>query len=366
MKNIQIQLPYIDQQIIVDYWTGIEHLQNFVEQGQYDKILFLFDDNVFKKYGNDFKVAFATKESCYIQLLPNSISKDIDYLTLILRRVAYVGLSRKSLVVCVGGGYVSDIGGVFAGLYMRGIDFVQFSTTLMSQADCVIGKVWLNVSSKKNFVGLFNSPVLTICDVKYLESLQKKELIYAMSEVYKHNLIATEDLSCGKINFSLERYQKYLEEGIEYHQNDWIELVAWSISIKKYFVEQDVYDTNGLHKWLSLGHTIANVIETLIPDIKHWEAVWIGIYISLLASEIAFPEEEYKILLDQIQRFLPFHYSKHVLQFSEILDLLKNDKLSAFWSINLVLFEKAGSFKIVKNWSEENIHYLFSNVFTVK
>lgn len=366
MKKIKVEFPYVKQNIIIDYGNWIKHLKAFIKKNKYDKILFLFDNSIFETYGNEFLWNFKWFDYNTIKLLPNNFSKDIDYLNFILKLIYNYWFSRKSVIVCIWWGYTSDLWWVLAWLYMRWVDFIQFSTTLMAQVDCVMWKVALNVVNKKNLVWLFNSPILTICDIKYLESLNKHELLLSFSEIFKHELINKNKKDLNIVLLILKNISNLLNDSISENIDKWEEIIYNSISIKKYFVENDPYDKNWLHKWLSLWHTIANVVESLIPTIRHWEAVWIWIYISLIISIDVYKNDSYGQILNEMERYFDFNYKNIKLKIVDILYLLENDKISNNWKISLVLFEKLGQYNIVNNITEKFIKKSFSNVFTIE
>jgi len=197
---------------------------------------------------------------------------------LILLTVIIINAIRGSGIVAIGGGIVGDTAGFFASVYMRGVDFIFIPTTLMAQADTIINKVAISYKLLKNIIGSFYSPVLTVCDVDFLQTLPKKEISLGLSEVVKHSIIDSSSFfQYLKINLrpKLFHWKKY----------PWKEIVYKSLLIKSKLVVKDPFDKKGYHKGLSYGHTFANIFEGLSKfKFRHGEAVALGMHVSALIS----------------------------------------------------------------------------------
>ncbi|MEK9147322.1 MAG: NUDIX domain-containing protein [Patescibacteria group bacterium] len=186
-----------------------------------------------------------------IILRPTSNHKSFKKCEKIIKRLIKVRASRNSCLISIGGGYVSDITCYTASVYMRGIDFIQIPTTLMSMVDAVIGKVAINFEENKNLIGSFYSPKYVFSDLNFLSTVSKKEKILGLSEVWKHGLIKRDNNIIRKIENCLSNFSD------EYYS----EFIHFSMKVKKDCVVSDYNDRKGKHKALSLGHTFANFLE---------------------------------------------------------------------------------------------------------
>lgn len=343
------------------------YLLRFLEQQQYDNILLLMDSNFLNVCWDKYTEILRPFNYHLVVLNPIDFSKDIDYFAFIAKLICNYWFSRKSLVMSVWGWFVWDLWGVLSGMYMRWIDFLQIWTTLMAQSDAIIGKVWINVWKKKNLLGLFYSPVLTICDVHNLYTLDRDEFIFAMSEIFKHQLI-NPDADAESCMLYLDEMKSFvLQNDFKDKSQILVDMVYKSLLVKKFYVEKDPYDKNGLHKWLSLWHVIANVIETLNLKMRHGEAVWLWLYISLYISICQYPQNRllYERLREYIRIFFNIDYKDVTLKISDIMLLLKTDKISCNGSVCLVVLENIGKFHVVNDISLDLVKSAFNDVFTV-
>ncbi len=183
-------------------------------------------------------------------------SKNMITYVNVLEALANEGLSRSDILIGLGGGTVSDLTGFVASTYMRGIEYVQIPTTLLSAADASIGgKTGINLMNGKNLAGTFWQPSLVVTDYKTLDSLSENKLRDGLAEAVKSAVISDKTL----IPHILKKDYPYIIERC--------------LSIKKSLVEADEYD-NGVRQLLSFGHTIAHGIEKITSfSISHGAAV---------------------------------------------------------------------------------------------
>lgn len=208
------------------------------------------------------------------------------------------GADRKSLVVALGGGVAGDMAGFTAATYMRGIDFVQVPTTLLSQVDSSVGgKTGVDFHGYKNLIGAFYQPEFVFINVKSLHTLPERELYAGMGEVIKHSIIR------DKTYF--DYLQEHVEEILELDGKTMMETIKWSCEIKKSVVDQDETE-QGLRALLNFGHTFGHSIERLKGfDLIHGECVAIGMHGALiLANSIGLIDDAQKEkCLDLIQAY---------------------------------------------------------------
>ena len=197
--------------------------------------------------------------------------KTMNTLSGVLEAFASAGLSRADLAIALGGGVVGDITGFAAGCYMRGMDFVQLPTTLLSAVDASVGgKTAVNLQAGKNLAGLFHQPRLVICDTELLSTLSAPALAEGAAEALKTGVVGDGEL------FGL------LENGIVFQNLP--EIIQRCVRVKAKIVSEDERDTGERHV-LNLGHTYGHALETLSGyGISHGRAVAIGLCMAARAA----------------------------------------------------------------------------------
>lgn len=273
MKKIIINFRDFKQTIFVGKNIN-EEINRRIKSKKFDKIVFIVDNKLSKFHKNkidNFKISFPS--ASFLVVKPIAKFKEYYEAKIIIDHLIGHNVSRKSCLIAIGGGYVADIVGFVASIYMRGISFIQIPTTLMSMGDAVMGKVAVNYGKHKNLVGSFYSPIFTFCDIDFIKTLSKNELVLALVEIWKHALLKGDKKLVNVIKEYLDSSKKI---NFEY-------LIFASLVIKRYFVEKDLNDSNGSHKALSLGHTFANYLEPTF-NMRHGEAVFYGMILATLLS----------------------------------------------------------------------------------
>jgi 3-dehydroquinate synthase len=252
----------------------------------YDAVAIITDTTVDRLFANRLEAALKGFTSVTKIVVPaGEKSKSFTELEKICLKMSEAGLMRNSAVICLGGGMVGDLGGMAASVYMRGVDFFQFPTTLVAMVDSSIGgKTGINLKTGKNLVGAFKQPKAILMDPSLLQSLPLAEVENGLGEMVKHALFA--DLS---LIDEFERNPKSKES------------VVKSAKIKVDIIQQDVHEL-GLRKWLNVGHTVGHAIEWL-SKLNHGQAVIQGTFwesfISMrlgLLPDITVVEEAFKRL----------------------------------------------------------------------
>ncbi|MBR7186852.1 MAG: 3-dehydroquinate synthase [Clostridia bacterium] len=193
-------------------------------------------------------------------------NKGAESLFSLLEAMAKAGLHRGSVLVALGGGVVGDIGGLAAGLYMRGIACIQVPTTLLAQVDASVGgKTAIDFCGVKNLVGLFKQPETVFADPAFFATLPPREIRSGLGEIIKHAAL------CAPLFDKLSAHEKNLT-----NLNFLAQIVPENIAFKVHTVAQDTLE-KGLRKCLNLGHTVAHAIELSGADLSHGECVLIGI-----------------------------------------------------------------------------------------
>ena len=226
------------------------------------RVLVVTDSGVPAEYADT--LAGQCKEAVICTVETGEASKSLEVFGKLLQTMLDHGFSRKDCVVAVGGGVVGDLSGFAASAYMRGIDFYNIPTTLLSQIDSSIGgKTAINFGGVKNIVGAFYQPKKVLIDPELLKTLPQRQISNGLAEAVKMALTSDEEL------FELFE-SKDIESNID-------EIIIRSLNIKKDVVEQDEKET-GLRKILNFGHTIGHGIESSenLRELYHGECVALG------------------------------------------------------------------------------------------
>jgi 3-dehydroquinate synthase len=260
------------------------------------------------------------------------------------------GADRKSLVVNLGGGMVTDLGSFAASTFKRGVEFVNIPTTLLSQVDASVGgKTGFNFNGLKNEIGVINQPLQVIIDTRFLKTLDHANFISGFAEMIKHGLIHSPEHLADLQNFHLS--------DPDYPQLQ--QLIADSVAIKSYFVEKDPNERN-LRKALNFGHTVGHAIESFslkqAQPLLHGHAVAFGMLVEMwLSQEICgFPAQQ----LQQLASWLFSIYGNFRLEpdsYEELFELMGHDKKNEGKRINFTLLSSVGKFEINQNCSKEQI-----------
>lgn len=276
-------------------------------------------------------------------------NKNLDTVREIYRFLIEEGFGRKDLLLALGGGVVGDTTGYVAATYLRGIEFIQVPTTLLSQADSSIGgKTGVDFDGYKNMVGAFQMPILVYMNLSTLSTLEDRQFFSGFAEVMKHGLIrdgAFYEWLIQKMYEICERDLDVLEE-----------MLIRSCSVKKAVVEKDPTE-QGERALLNLGHTIGHAIEKARNfELYHGECVALGAVAAAYISwkrELLSMEEYYEIR----DMFVPFNLPITVdrIDPEEILRLTKSDKKMESGRIKFVLLKKIGKAVIDNAVTDEEI-----------
>lgn len=295
------------------------------------KVFIVTDSGVPANYAET--VAASAKESLIITVPMGEGAKSPEVFTHLLTKMVEFGMTRTDCVVAVGGGVVGDLTGFVAASYMRGIDFYNIPTTLLSQVDSSIGgKTAINLGGVKNIVGAFHQPKGVLIDLDTLKTLPKRQVSNGMAEVIKMALTSDSEL------FS------FLEENEIDHEN--IEkVVVSSLKIKKYVVENDERES-GLRKILNFGHTLGHAIEAEeeMRGFYHGECVALGMLATI--SDEARPS----LVSALTKAGLPTEYKGNL---EHALSFISHDKKCDGSLVSIIFVDTPGSFRIKKMTTED-------------
>lgn len=268
MKVLQLDLGADSYDIVIERGA----LQKAGEYLDLDRrVLVVTDDGVPKQYAQT--VAAMAKDGIIVTVPQGEDSKTISTFSALLSRMLKEGFSRKDAVVAVGGGVVGDLSGFVAASYMRGVDFYNIPTTVLSQVDSSIGgKTAVNLDDIKNIVGAFYQPKKVLVDLDLLATLDNRLVSEGLAEALKMGLTSDAEL-----------FELFDEGNINENMD---EIITRSLLIKKNVVEQDEKE-QGLRKILNFGHTIGHGIEAYEErhGLYHGECVAIGM-IPMVSDEL--------------------------------------------------------------------------------
>lgn len=276
-----------------------------------------------------------------IEIEAGEIHKTIDTCVGVWNTLSDFDGDRKSLLINVGGGVVTDLGGFVASTFKRGIAYVNIPTTLLSMVDASVGgKTGVDLGTLKNQIGVISSPDLVLIDTQYLNTLPQNQMRSGMAEMLKHGLISS------------ETYWNKFKDLSKLTLDDLDELIYESILIKKHVVDVDPFENN-LRKTLNYGHTLGHAIESYFlsnpnkTDLLHGEAIAIGMVLASYISTrlVGLPMEtttEIKSVFNNYYGVIDFEES----DLKPIFELLKYDKKNNHGNINFVLLEAIGKPKI--------------------
>ena len=226
------------------------------------KVLILTDDGVPSEYV--LKVSSQCLNPIIVTVKQGEQSKNIDNYQLVMKTLIEHGFTRTDCLVSIGGGVVGDLGGFISSTYMRGIDFYNIPTTLLSQVDSSIGgKTAIDYNGIKNIIGSFYTPKCVLIDPNTLKTLDKRQLHAGLVEAIKMAC------TCSSSLFEIISKSKNLENDID-------EIIFQSLQIKQKIVEEDL-EEKGLRRVLNFGHTLGHIIESASNyNLLHGECVGIG------------------------------------------------------------------------------------------
>ncbi len=276
-----------------------------------------------------------------IEIESGEENKNLETCTGVWNALTELGADRKSLILNLGGGVITDLGGFVASTFKRGIACINIPTTLLSMVDASVGgKTGVDLGVLKNQIGLFSDPKMVLIDSRYLETLPKRELRSGLAEIIKYGL-----------TYDTKVWNK-IKEFKEFSINELTPLIYRSIEIKNEITTKDPKEA-GLRKVLNFGHTLGHAIESYFLEAKdkenltHGEAIAIGMITETYISNVLlnFPSEE----LHNIKKIILSIYNKVAINSSDydaIIELLIHDKKNVNGQVNFVLLTKFEKFKL--------------------
>lgn len=290
------------------------------------------------------------KKAHIITIPAGDDKKNIDTLVQIWKYLTENGATRKSLMINLGGGMITDIGGFAAATFKRGIEYVNISTTLLGAVDAATGgKTGINFLGFKNEIGAFAPAKKVFINTDFFRTLDDKNIRSGFAEMVKHALISTKKDWQDVLNFDLDN--------LDFNKLN--TLLQRNIEIKENIVAVDPKE-QGIRKALNLGHTFGHAIEsyshTSGNPVLHGYAVAWGMICELYLSHIklGFPKEE----LLKLKYFVRGHYGTYDCgcnDYEVLLELMKHDKKNESREINFTLLSDVGEVVINQTATKDEI-----------
>jgi 3-dehydroquinate synthase len=322
------------------YFNNItDGLPQFIREGNYSQFFILTDEHTSQHclpYLQQQLLEFDHYD--LIEVSAGEESKTIDFCAGVWKMLIDFGADRNSLLINLGGGVVTDLGGFAASTYKRGIDFIHIPTTLLSQVDASVGgKTGIDIDNIKNIIGTFTQPKAVFIENAFLDSLPPRQIKSGLAEMLKHGLIADADYWELLKNSDLNKLSA--------------ELIHRSIEIKNKVVVADPTE-QGLRKILNFGHTIGHALESYSLDndenpLTHGEAIAAGMICEAHLShhKAGLPYEQMK----EITSLLLDIYGKYHLEetcHTVLNNLMRKDKKNQGGKINCSLLTQIGNCQI--------------------
>ncbi|RXP55113.1 3-dehydroquinate synthase [Lutibacter sp. HS1-25] len=317
-------------------------LNKYIADTKHSKIFILVDENT-----NEYCLPLllqaleTTLEIEIIEIEAGEENKNLETCTGVWHALTELGADRKSLMINLGGGVITDLGGFVASCFKRGITFINIPTTLLSMVDASVGgKTGVDLGVLKNQIGLFSDPEMVLIDTTYLNTVTEREIRSGLAEIIKYGL--TYDVNIWN---AINNFDELNLENIS-------TLIHRSIEIKNEVVTEDPKE-GGLRKILNYGHTLGHAVESYFleseekENLTHGEAIAIGMITEAFISEklLNFPAETLKDIKEKIIAI----YGKvqiNKADYDGIMELLIHDKKNVGGRVNFVLLTSLEKFKL--------------------
>ena len=325
-------------------------LVNAISECEHDRIFVLTDETTQQLCWPKIKNFKALKNSTPIIIKATDTHKNLDTLSQVWQALSNGGATRHSLMINLGGGMVTDLGGFAASTFKRGIDFINIPTTLLAMVDASVGgKTGINFGGLKNEIGVFSDSRFVIINTQFLDTLDHDNICSGYAEMLKHGLISDERTWAELVTFDLDT------PDLSQLQR----MVAESIKVKERIVEADPHE-HGIRKALNLGHTMGHAFESFAmrrgTPILHGYAVAYGLISELYMSarKTAFPTDR----MHQTVRFIRENYGTINItcnDYPTLIELMHHDKKNTSGIINFTLLGNVGDIRINQTANEEEI-----------
>ncbi|MBX2845671.1 MAG: 3-dehydroquinate synthase [Saprospiraceae bacterium] len=316
------------------HFSGISTLLPIaLEKRSFSKVVVLVDENTEK---HCLPLIESLLPAHQVLTMPAGEShKTIETVAQLWEQLIALQADRHTLLINLGGGVVTDLGGFLAGTYKRGIPFLNIPTSLLAMVDASVGsKTGIDFGGVKNSIGLFQDAEAVLVDPTFLDTLPERQRVNGYAEILKHGLISN------------AKHWKFWTR-FDPHTGDWTQLIKDSVAVKADVVAQDPKE-KGIRKILNFGHTLGHAIEAWSLEneenhLLHGEAIALGMLAEAYLSQkyCDLPAEEFLAIKTELLR----HYSPKKFQaesFAAMLDTMRNDKKNDGQQIQFSLIERIG------------------------
>ena len=327
-----------------------ENLRSAIASCPHDKLFILVDEHTRQLCLPLIADMECMQQAYVITIGAEDIHKNLETLAYVWKELGDHGATRHSLMINLGGGMVTDLGGFAASTFKRGIPYINIPTTLLAMVDASVGgKTGINFNGLKNEIGVFSPAEYVLLDTEFLKTLDTRNLLSGYAEMLKHGIISTEAHWAELLKFDIDR--------IDYEELK--RLVAQSVQIKEDIVEQDPYE-KGIRKALNVGHTVGHAFESLALELNrhvlHGYAVAWGIVCELYHSylKVGFPKDK----LRQTVQFIKENYGVFAIdckQYDRLYEFMTHDKKNSAGIINFTLMGEIGDIRINQSATKEEI-----------
>jgi len=316
-------------------------LKAYLSSHKHDKVFVLTDSCTYEKCLPLLSPALEKYGYMSITIKDGDLNKNLEQVAMVWDELSQNGASRHSLLISLGGGMVTDLGGFAGATFKRGLHNLYIPTTLMASVDAAIGgKTGINYHGLKNEIGAFYQPDQVMIDCRFLKTLDRDNMRSGYAEMIKHGLISDRKTFYDTLNFDIEQPDiKKLTA-----------LVGVSVAIKEQYVEADFIEA-GLRKALNFGHTVGHAFESLSfsmnQPLLHGHAVAAGLICELYLSYkvCGLSIELLRQAINGIKtHFPPFHFNCD--QYETIYALMTHDKKNEDGRINFTLLEDIGRIRL--------------------
>lgn len=350
-------VPITAQGYLIDFNTqGRDSLHKLILNNSYSGIFIIVDSNTHEHCLPHFLANLTTTIPIEIIEIPaGEEHKTIETCTGVWHALADLEADRKGLILNIGGGVVTDLGGFVASTFKRGMDFINIPTSLLSMVDASVGgKTGVDLGTLKNLVGVLNNPQMVFVDTSFLTTLPATEMRSGLAEMYKHGLIADQN------------YWEQLSNLRDLKLKDLDTLIYDSIVIKNKVVLEDPTE-QGLRKTLNYGHTLGHAIESYHlaqkdkTTLLHGEAIAIGMVLeSFISSRLVGLKEQDRDEIAQVFKNMYKEIAFAKADIKAIIEYLKHDKKNIGGQINFVLLKSIGHPVIDQKVPTDLIYEAFS------
>lgn len=326
-------------------------LQDFLSSLTYNKLFILTDTNTLEKCFPRIQSVPAIQQATILTIKAGDTHKNLEQLSSIWASLSNDEASRDSILINLGGGMVTDLGGFAGATFKRGIRTINIPTTLMAAVDAAVGgKTGINFNGLKNEIGSFYPPLCVFIDCLFLQTLDRENLLSGYAEMIKHGLISSLDNYSSVMLYDLDQETDYSFLN---------RMVAQSVKVKEEIITEDPKE-KGIRKALNLGHTIGHALESLSflqeRPILHGHAVAAGIICELYLSckQCGFPNDKLNQVVYYIKEYYP-PLTFDCKDYETLYEFMTHDKKNEGGIINFTLLGQIGDIRINQSVSKGKI-----------